>query len=154
MGYMKDLGVRIGEAKEVVREALRREGHKPERMEVVGSSYITDKTNGDLDILVYVNQGEFSIGVGSMAFTGWTYGGSVGEDGEDNWGSWKKHVDGVGEVNMLVTTDETYFNAWLTSAEVCRLLHLRGILVPRDVRVGIHSIIMDDSTADYENERK
>ena len=55
---------------------------------------------------------------------------------------------------MLVTTDETYFNAWLTSAEVCRLLHLRGILVPRDVRVGIHSIIMDDSTADYENERK
>lgn len=154
MGYFKDLGVRISEAKEHVREALRREGMTAERMELVGSSYITDKTDSDLDILCFVRQSQYAVGVGGMVFNGWAYGGSVGEDGEDNWGSWKKHFPGIGEVNMLVTTNEEYFNSWLTSAEVCRLLHLRGVAVPRDVRVGIHSIIMDDSTADYENERK
>jgi hypothetical protein len=151
---MKDLDLRINEATAIVHEALRRKYMTPKRTALVGSSYITDKTDSDLDILVFVDEGRNQMGVGQMVFNGWAYGGSVGEDGGDNWGSWKKHVPGVGEVNMLVTTDETYFNAWLTSAEVCRLLHLRGILVPRDVRVGIHSIIMNDSTADYENERK
>lgn len=154
MGYFKALDVRVREAKEHVREALRREGMTADRMDLVGSSYITDKADSDLDILCYVKQPEYSLGVGCMVFHGWAYGGSVGEDGEDNWGSWKKHFPGVGEVNMLVTTNKDYFDRWLTSAEVCRLAHLRGIAVPRDVRVGIHSIIMDDSTADYENERK
>jgi hypothetical protein len=151
---MKDLDLRVKEATETVQEALRREYITVKRTALVGSSYITDKTDSDLDILVLATGGPRHISVGEMVFNGWAYGGSVGEDGEDNWGSWKKHVPGVGEVNMLVTTDEEYFNAWLTSAEVCRLLHLRGITVPRDVRVSIHSIIMDDSTADYENERK
>lgn len=150
MGYFKDLGVRIGEAKDKVRDALRREGLTAQRMELVGSSYITDKTDSDLDILCYVPISTYQPSVGCMQFTGWAYGGSVGEGGEDTWGSWKHYFPGIGEVNILVTTDETYFNAWLTSAEVCRYLHLRGIVVPRAERVSIHNIIMDDSTADYE----
>lgn len=156
MGYFKSLDTRIAEAKQVVRLALARDGYEVARMDCVGSSYIVDRINGDIDILAYVPHTQCELGVGCMSFPGqgWAYGGSVGMDGADNWGSWKKHVDGIGEINMLVTTNETYFNAWLTSAEVCRLLHLRGVAVPRDVRVGIHSIIMDDSTADYENERK
>ena len=152
MGHFKDLEVRVKDAKRIVADALTSAYLTAESMELVGSSYITDKLDSDLDILCYVPVGENQLRVSCMTFPGWAYGGSVGENGEDNWGSWKKYVPGVGEVNMLVTTDKTYYQAWLTSAEVCRLLHLRGILIPRDVRVSIHNIIMDNSTADYENE--
>lgn len=88
MGYFKSPDTRIAEAKQIVRQALAREGYEVARMDCVGSSYIVDRMNGDID-----------------------------------------------NVALL-------------------LLHLRGVAVPSDVRVGIHSIIMDDSTADYENERK
>ncbi len=156
MGYFKSLDTRIAEAKQVVHLALAREGYVVDRMNCVGSSYIVDRMNGDIDILAYVPQSEHSVGVGDMAFSnrGWSYGGSVGIDGADNWGSWKKHVEGIGEINMLVTTNEAYFNAWLTSAEVCRYLHLQGVTVDRAQRVAIHRIIMEDSTAEYENECK
>jgi len=81
-----------------------------------------------------------------MSFSGWLYGGSVGLSG-DHWMSWKKHVDGV-EVNMLICKHDKYIEDWLTAAEVCRFLHLRGIKLTAGTRHGIHEIIMDDADAD------
>lgn len=150
MGYFKELDARIKLAQEAVADAIRVEGHTLVKTDLVGSTYITDKQDSDLDILCLVKS---ITDVDSMAFGGWAYGGSVGEGGDGGggvWGSWKKHISGAGEVNMLVVTDESYFNAWLTSAEVCRYLHLRGIVVPRVDRVSIHNIIMDDASADLE----
>ena len=147
MGKFKDLNIRIQLAKAAVNDVIRMEGHKLISMDVVGSTYITDKPDSDIDVLCLV---ESLSSVSDMAFGGWAYGGSVGEGNEDHWGSWKRAIPGAGEVNMLVVTSKEYFNAWLSSAEVCRLLHLRGIVVPRGVSVSIHNILMDDSTADYE----
>ena len=150
MGYFKELSARIDEAKHHATEALRMECLKPKRMEIVGSAYITDSNSSDIDVLVEVEFGEFCPGVEGLAFNGWAYGGSVGEGNDSNWGSWKKTFPGVGDVNLLVTGSKEYFNAWLTAAEVCRFLALRGIVVPRAERVGIHNIIMDDSDASSE----
>ena len=147
MGYFKELDARIKLAQEAVADAIRVEGHTLVKTDLVGSTYITDKRDSDLDILCLVKS---ITDVDSMAFGGWAYGGSVGEGSDGVWGSWKKHISGAGEVNMLIVTDESYFNAWLTSAEVCRYLYLRGIVVPRVDRVSIHNIIMDDCSADIE----
>lgn len=148
---MDDLKTRVRNAEAYVRQTIVAEGLRPLHIECVGSAYIEDKRTSDIDILVLAKGNN----VESMSFgCGWEYGGSTGEDGEDQWGSWKRTVAHVGEVNMLITTDEKYFDAWLTSAEVCRLLYLHGINISKAARVGIHSIIMDNSSADYEHSRK
>lgn len=115
------------------------------RYEIVGSTYISDKVTSDVDILVF----DPSRMLEEELFDGWAYGGSVGI-GNDNWMSWKRTVDGV-EVNMLLVTNEAYFNSWLTAAEVCRFLHLQGYNLRSASVHGVHEIIMDDSTADYEH---
>lgn len=150
MGKFKEFDIRIHAAKRVVATLLIQHGLEVERMDVVGSSYITDRTDSDIDVLVLLKTTPCSS-LDQLAFNGWDYGGSVGVEG-DKWMSWKKHTLEAGDVNLLATYDEEYFNAWLTSAEVCRYLHLRGIVVPRAERVAIHNIIMDDSTAEYEND--
>lgn len=108
--------------------------------EFVGSGYIIDCTNGDVDVLVLVDRHP-----DDLRFEGWVYGGS-GSDYHDQWGSWKRIVDGV-EVNMLLTNDADYYRAWCTAAEVCRFLHLSGVVVDKSRRIAIHNIIMDDSAA-------
>lgn len=108
--------------------------------EFVGSGYILDQTHGDVDVLVLVDRHPDELG-----FDGWLYGGS-GSDYHDQWGSWKRVVDGI-EVNMLLTNSADYYSAWCTAAEVCRFLHLSGVVVDKSRRIAIHNIIMDDSTA-------
>lgn len=111
-----------------------------DRYEFVGSGYIIDSTEGDVDVLVLVNRDPDELG-----FDGWMYGGS-GSDYHDQWGSWKRVVDGV-EVNMLLTNSAEYYRAWCTAAEVCRFLHLSGVVIDKSRRIAIHNIVMDDSTA-------
>ena len=154
MGKLKEFDIRLQSAKQIVATTLAQYGLGFERMDVVGSSYIIDRTDSDIDVLVELKLTPAGNVLGQLVFAGWEYGGSVGAGDAGKWMSWKKHTLEAGIVNMLVTYDETYFNAWMTSAEVCRYLHLRGIKIPREERVAIHSIIMDDSTADYENERE
>ena len=96
----------------------------PSSMEVVGSTYIKDRADSDVDILVLVKRGELLPDLNTLAFSGWAYGGSVGL-GNDSWMSWKRVVNGV-EVNMLLTNRADYFKLWLDAAEVCRFLHLQG----------------------------
>lgn len=151
MGKFKEFDIRLDAAKQVVANLMLQYGHSVDRMDVVGSSYIVDRTDSDIDVLVLLNQ-RACMGLEQLVFDGWGYGGSVGVDADGKWMSWKKHTLEAGEVNILVTYDETYFHAWMTSAEVCRYLHLRGIVVPREERVAIHNIIMDDSTAEYETD--
>jgi hypothetical protein len=134
---------RIAVAKKAISLALGKDIEQL-RWDVVGSTYIKDKDSSDVDILVL----DESMSLEEQFFEGWAYGGSVGA-GNDHWMSWKRTVDGV-EVNMLLVTDKTYFDLWLTAAEVCRFLHLQGCDVKSATVHGIHEIIMDDSTAEEE----
>jgi hypothetical protein len=147
---MKPNEERIAIAKTAVAAALKE--HMPNvasefNLDIVGSTYIADTTDRDVDILVLSPFAD----IGSLTFSGWDYDGSCGPcpDNPDAWMSWKKTVDGV-EINMLICSTKAYITAWLTAAEVCRFLHLSGIAVKSAVVHGIHEIIMDDSTADAE----
>lgn len=125
---------------------------------IVGSTYIQDVgpsafNTRDLDILVLVS--EYGPGPMEIGFEGWAYGGSVGEGNDSLWGSWKRSYNGL-EVNLLVTGNREYYYKWLTAAEVCRYISLMQDMACEredDYRIGIHNIIMDDSTAEYEIER-
>lgn len=113
--------------------------------EIVGSTYIGDKEDSDVDVLVLIEDGE---SLEEMVYAGWTYGGSKSPR-PDCWVSWKRHADGV-DVNMLIVTDKQYYNQWLTAAEVCRFMHLQGVKFNSGTVHGIHEIIMDDSDAESE----
>lgn len=115
------------------------------RNDVVGSTYIRDNTESDVDILVHTPDIDLDCAVFGAD---WEYGGSVGM-GNDHWMSWKRNVDGV-DVNMLLVNDRLYYDQWLTAAEVCRFLHLKGHSIPSCDVHGIHEIIMDDSDAETE----
>lgn len=123
---------------------------EPYELEIVGSTYISDRVDSDVDVLAYHE----SFDIEAMTFSGWAYGGSNGLcPDNDKWMSWKKHVNGV-TVNMLIVNDKAYRNAWLTAAEVCRYLHLKGHAVPACDVHGVHEIIMDDSAAEDEVKRR
>jgi hypothetical protein len=118
------------------------------RVEVVGSAYIHEKETSDIDVLAHIDLECTEKDIYNLVFNGWEYGGSAGEGDDSIWGSWKKTIMNV-EVNMLLTTDKEFFNNWLTSAEVCKYLHRRGILKDdRSDRIAIHQIIMEDQTTD------
>lgn len=156
---------RINIAKLAVFEALSQEFSNSHAVltfntaEVVGSTYISDRTDSDVDILCW----DKSFDINNMTFSGWAYGGSGGlcpYDGK--WMSWKREVNGV-TVNMLLTRDADYYGKWLTAAEVCRFIHLKaGQLdhealcdgLTRAMVHGVHEIIMDDSTAEDEIKRR
>lgn len=116
--------------------------------EIVGSTFISDKTDSDVDVLVYVEDGSLE----EMIYPGWAYGGSKSAN-PDHWVSWTKFVDGV-NVNMLVVTDKPYFMSWLKAADVCRFLHLQGYNIRTSSVHGIHEIIMDESDPDTENKNR
>ena len=134
---------RIAIAKKAIMEALGVDVLG--RHEVVGSTYIKDSDQSDVDILVL----DEDLFLDELTFPGWAYGGSEGIDPDGHWMSWKRRVGGV-EVNMLLVTDKAYFDSWLTAAEVCRFLHLQGYNLKSASVHGVHEIIMDDSTAEDE----
>jgi hypothetical protein len=127
-------------------KAVSDEGYEVLRHDIVGSTYIADNHESDLDILVLVKKWE---DVSCMCFDGWAYGGSVGEGDDDKWGSWKKFYNGK-DVNLLVTDSQEYFSNWLLAAEVCRFVSLMSKDIEPSLRLGIHNIIMDDSDASLE----
>jgi hypothetical protein len=141
----------------IAKAAVEAEGFDVKREPVVvGSSYISDSTTSDIDVLVWVDKREFQSSIGGYSFSGtsWTYGGSFpGLDaGGNHWGSWKKWVDGE-EVNLLVTDDEEWYWNFVAAAKVCRYLFLKGIVQEKNVRHGIHNILMEDSMPDDELKR-
>lgn len=143
---------RIGIAKRAVRAALQNVfphlEDKPIRMEVVGSTYISERTDSDVDVLVCV-----PFVVDTAHFPGWVSGGSASDSGNGNFQSWKRVEDGV-LVNLLGCSSMEYINSWLTAAEVCRFLHIRGIPLDTGAVHGVHEIVMDDSTAVVEQIRR
>jgi len=111
---------------------------------IIGTTYILGD-GADVDVLAYVpGFSQYEHG-----FDYWEYGGSGPEHTNDTFGSWKRTVDGV-VVNLIITGDKDYHDAWITSAEVCRFLHLQGVQITAGTRHGIHEIIMDDASADEE----
>ena len=120
----------------IVREASEDLSLRAKRIELVGSTYIYGEGN-DIDILILLDSTGGSIE--ELRLPGWEYGGSTPKSG-DKWCSWKQ-----GHINLLVTGDETYFNAWVTAAEVCKYLFLkRSIVLDKPERIAVHAIIMDD----------
>lgn len=124
-----------------VMAALREQEVAAKRYALVGSTYISGTPGADVDLLVLVDRHPDELG-----FHGWVYGGS-GSGYHEQWGSWKRQVGDV-VVNMLLTSSETYYEAWCTAAEVCRLLHLTGVSSAKDLRIAIHNIIMDGADAE------
>lgn len=132
--------------------AMDAQGYHGKQFALVGSAFICDRQDSDVDVLVLS-----TTSPEEATFPGWEYGGSgqhahIG-DNEDKFGSWKRTVDGI-EVNLLLVADEVYFRRWLDAAEVCRFLHLKGVLLQRGLVHGVHEIIMDDSTAELEIGRR
>lgn len=111
---------------------------------LVGSTHIHG-FGRDLDLLVLVKRPDRGQSL-VIRFThpDWQYGGSSPKAGEQ-WCSWKK-----GEINLLLTDNPVYFAAWVTAADVCRLLAVRGILKPddKDMRVAVHRVVMDKYTVE------
>ena len=120
-------------------------GIRVTRAEMVGSTYICGAEDRDVDVLMLAPDEDIE----AILMPGWAYGGSAGE-GNDHFASFKQTVDGV-EYNALFVKKPDYFVAWLTAAEVCRFLHrVEPGTDARDIRVGIHNIIMDDSDSEFE----
>jgi hypothetical protein len=111
---------------------------------LVGSTFIIGKGE-DIDILMQVTGGIEAV---NYSDNGLARGGSECLFEHDRWVS-LKDANGT---NFLLTTSRPYYEAWCTSAEVCRLLHLQGVSIPKDLRVAIHNVVMDDSTAEEEHE--
>lgn len=143
---------RAEKAKLIALAALRQEYITCLGMEIVGSAYISDREDSDIDVLCHVKCVDDTDAIAFGA--SWKYGGSGDSHMNDKFGSWKKHFPEVGVLNLLVTKDKAYYDAWLTSAEVCRFLHLRGMALPAALVHGVHEIIMDDSDAETEAERR
>lgn len=132
---------RIATAIGAVRDALSRCSAVPSdiadwQLAIVGSTYIADNETADVDVLLTV-----PLNPPELSFDGWEYGGSTPKCG-DSWGSWRRTVDGV-DVNLLICSNANYIERWLTSAEVCRYLHLRGINLRTCGVHAVHAIIMD-----------
>ena len=122
----------------IVREASEELFLHAKRIELVGSIYIYGQGN-DIDILVLLDRDiPMCPSVNSLMLPGWVYGGSTPKSGE-RWCSWKQ-----GDINLLVTADQKYFNDWVTAAEVCKYLALRGVKLEKPDRIAVHAIIMDD----------
>lgn len=138
-------GERIAIALDAVLDALSRCSAAPSDIDdghlaIIGSTYIADKETADVDVLLTV-----PLNPNELSFDGWEYGGSTPKCG-DAWCSWRRTVEGV-DVNLLICERGEYIERWLTSAEVCRYLHLQGINLRTCNVHAVHSIIMDDRCA-------
>lgn len=107
-----------------------------------GSSYIFGKLGNDLDILIQPGCGLEEAAI-EFHDAGWDV--SVGEykEVDGHWFSAKKTMrgpDGPVLVNALVSTDDEWVANMHNGANVCRLLHLAKIPVPKDLRVAIHQL--------------
>lgn len=113
-------------------------------MRAVGSRYITGGIGEDLDILVLLKPG---VGLGDVDLSQFDtkrddehYTGLPASDG---WVSLR-----VGDINALLISNEEsgYYYAWIKAAEVCRALHLSGVLLDKAQRIAVHQVIMDGYT--------
>lgn len=162
---------KISELVNLGKTAVEKEGFTVRYAEHVGSRYITGGYGNDFDVLILIEKPEFQNGIGMHVFgdESWKYDGShpciEPHCGDDRWGSWKKAVDGE-FVNIIITEDEGWYWNFIKSAEVCRFIHLmsyakeagindevmgrapfRTACHERELRYGIHNILMEDSTA-------
>lgn len=115
---------------------------------VIGSSYISDRTSSDVDVLFLVEDMQ-QIGPDAIEPEGWTVGGSGGGT-MGGWLSFKKTLPDGLVINALMTDSREYLDAWIISARVCRFIHLMGVELPNSVVHGIHGVIMDGSSPDVE----
>jgi hypothetical protein len=154
-------------------QAVKDAGFEIARHELVGSTYIADKQDSDLDVLILVKKPSQVLedkegldllqhvpDLESAHLPGWKYGGSYNEGDPGVWESFKTTWNGR-EINAILVDNEEYWWSWVKAAEVCRYIHLMqkkngdSVYSPEaiselDVRIGIHNILMDDSSAEDE----
>ena len=125
---------------------------------LVGSTYITDRQDSDVDIIVRLGHPAYCFCdeiQTALRIQGWESGGSESQSAGGEWDSYKKVVADV-LVNVILVWDNEYYDKWLTAAEVCRFMHIMGVQ-PKywsGLVHGVHEIIMDDSTAVTELTRR
>lgn len=110
-----------------------------------GSSYIFGKLGNDLDILVHP---ACSLEEAFIKFRDADWDVAVGDYAPcaGHWFSAKKTLqgpDGPVLVNALVSTDLEWVANMRSGAQVCRLLHLAKIPVPKELRVAVHQLLAE-----------
>ena len=112
----------------------------------VGSSYILQMVNNDVDMIVaYPDFGlkdEFEV----TQDLGWEFNGSKMDDGTQ-FVSFKTDIDGV-VGNFIFVISRTEYDMFGHAADVCRLLHESGVYLDKPLRCDVHSMLRQMMTWD------
>jgi hypothetical protein len=112
----------------------------------VGSSYIMQRVNNDVDMIVaYPDFGcndEFEV----TCYLGWEFNGSKMNDGTQ-FVSFKTDIDGV-VGNFIFVISRTEYDMFGHAADVCRLLHESGVYLDKPLRCDVHSMLRQMMTWD------
>lgn len=118
---------------------------RPERGPSVAAATFFGKLGNDLDILVKPACG-LEEAVIEFRDAGWEVATGEYEEVDGHWFSAKKLLDtsaGTVLVNALVSLDAEWLVNMHSGAQVCRLLHLAKIPVPKDLRVAVHQLLAE-----------
>lgn len=129
---MKFSGLQITQAEGELVKAL---GPCYKTSDLVGSTYILGEGQ-DMDFAVLVSC--IADGMEALDLAGYKYtGGCSGE--EDDFFTLRK-----GDVNVILTADEDFFDNFMSASEICKALQLTS----KWQRVAVHRIIMNDEDAE------
>lgn len=109
------------------------------RCDHVGSSYIVGE-GADLDLVVLVTPGYLDEACIKLRDAGYAFTGAEDCSGaEDEFRTFRK-----GDVNVMLSDEDKWYDAFLTAAEVCKALQLRE----KWQRIAVHRVIMDNEDAE------
>jgi hypothetical protein len=105
----------------------------------VGSSYIMQRVNNDVDMIIsYPDFGckdEFEV----TQDLGWEFNGSRMDDGTE-FVSFKTDIDGV-TANFIFVLKFDEYQMFGYAADVCRILHEAGVALEKSIRCDVHSLL-------------
>lgn len=107
------------------------------RVNIVGSTYILG-AGKDIDVLVLCENKHDTLNVSGVVNSGWALETDEKYEGSEFFSIRK------GDVNLLLTDDEEFFDGFAMAAEVCKYLKLAD----RAQRVAVHRIIRDGFDAE------
>lgn len=117
----------------------------------VGSSYITQSVNNDVDLIVLTptfGEDEFT----ACDKINLEFNGSKLDDGTE-FLSFKKEIDGV-TANFIFVFSATEYDMFGYAADVCRILHEGGVSLDKPLRCDVHSLMRQQMTYEKFKEYK
>lgn len=116
-------------------------GEKFISAEHVGSSYVLG-SGMDLDMVVHVRDMASSMNVLDLA--GYACNSKDYADSTDNFKCFRN-----GLVNVMLVTDQKWYDNFLLSSEVCKAMNLCGLAIDmKAARIAVHRVIMDGEDAE------